>query len=292
MGDIINLADIAPKRRSVSQYSTYMSCSEQYRLQRVAGAPQIPAAWFAMGSAVHEVLESWELWGRQGTVEQAQDMYATVYDRMIEEEVEKTGVPIDKWMTGSPKKNGNTDVVERAAKGAEHVLHYIEWANSTADEWRILTIKDQPAVEVEFTLDFNGVQVLGYIDQVVETREGIIYPRDLKTGTRIPSTPFQLAVYAQALEALIDVLPETGSYVMTKNNMASRIEHYEPLHKWSRPILDTMFTNMDQMERLGFYVPEPGDQCRTCGVAAFCRIVGDPEMAAQYQEGLDAPTAA
>ena len=67
----IDLAQIAPKRRSVSQFSTYMSCGEQYRLSRVAQAPQRPAAWFAMGSAVHEVIEQWELWDRQGTIDQA-----------------------------------------------------------------------------------------------------------------------------------------------------------------------------------------------------------------------------
>ena len=277
----IDLAQIAPKRRSVSQFSTYMSCGEQYRLSRVAQAPQRPAAWFAMGSAVHEVIEQWELWDRQGTVDQAKHMYVQVYDRMIDEETARAGHDAE-WLTGS-KKPGSQDIEERRERGQGHVERYIEWALANSQQWQVAMIDGKPAVEVEFSLMFGGVEVKGFIDQVIEDVSGVIYPRDLKSGTKRPETPFQLAVYSQALEELYGIESRSGSFAMTKES-GDKIEHFEPLQAWSRPILDEMFESFNIMELAGLYVPNPGGHCRTCPVLDFCRIKGDPEKVALYAQ--------
>lgn len=278
----ISLTEIEAKPRSASQYMSYMACSEGYRLSRVAKAPQKPAAWFQMGTAVHYVIEQWEKWGRQGTLDQAKDMYANFYDEIIEAEDESSPYKMENWLTGTPKRNGVEDVAQRAALGLEHVENYISWALSTADEWRVIES------EFEFNIELGGVQVRGFIDQVIETRSGIIYPRDLKTGSRRPETPFQLAVYRAALEDAGMDPADSGSFAMTKNK-GDKIEYFEPLDQWPREAIAQMFANMDAMERLGFYIPEPGSHCRTCPVAEFCRVMGDPEKVPAYLGGATSP---
>ena len=57
--------------RSVSQYTTYVQCGEAYRLERVAKAPQTPAAWFVQGTAVHAAVEAYELSYRALTAAEA-----------------------------------------------------------------------------------------------------------------------------------------------------------------------------------------------------------------------------
>lgn len=272
---VIDLTQIEARRRSVSQLNTYLTCSEQYRLQRREKVPQKEAAWFQMGTAVHHVIEQWELWGRQGTIEQAKAMYWAEYDRLIEEAITASGQAPADWLTGS-KKPGGQDIEDRRARGADHVERYIEHALGHADEWRIATINQRPAVEVEFDITLGGVQVKGYIDQVIETRDGLILPRDLKTGTKIPESPLQLAVYADALNTLWGYEVTSGAYVMTKNQW-DKMEHYEPLNAWTHDILSLMFQRFDIAERAGLYVPNVGSHCRVCVVKDYCPIMGSSE---------------
>src|SRR5699024_11228456 len=77
--NVIELAEVVP-HRSVSQLTTYTACSEQFRLQRVAKAPQQPAAWFIHGSGFHHAIEEYELSGRQMTVEQARQSAYDYYE--------------------------------------------------------------------------------------------------------------------------------------------------------------------------------------------------------------------
>ena len=280
----MNLDGIEPRRRSVSQFNTFMQCAEMYRLQRVAHVRQKPAAWLPMGTAIHEVLEEWEKWGRVGTVEEAQVMFAGKFTEQVEELAESSGYDYDEWLTGS-KKLGSTDIAERLIKGQEHVARYIEWANSTSNEWRIATLDGRPALELEFDIELGGVKVKGFIDQVVETASGVIYPRDIKSGSRRPETPFQLAVYAVALGRLYGIECETGAFAMTKE-AGAKIEHFEPLHRWSEDMLSTMFHHFNVMELAGLYIPEPGAHCRTCPVVEYCRVMGDPERSSQHLEGV------
>lgn len=281
---VINIEGVEARRRSVSQINTYLACSEQYRLQRRTPGEvvtQTPAAWFEMGTAIHHVIELWEKWGRQGTIEQARTMFTQKYDELINETLNSTRVESDNWLTGS-KKPGSVDIADRRVRGQDHVERYIEHALGHAQDWRIATINGEPAVEVEFKIELGGVPVYGFIDQVVETRDGLIYPRDIKTGTRRPESPLQLAVYAIALNKLFGHTVTTGAYVMTKDKW-DNMEHFEPLDQWSEETLANMFYNFDIAERAGVYIPNVGSHCRVCTVKDFCTLMGQPEKAVLAQ---------
>jgi len=56
-----------PEYISYSQYETYLSCGEKYRLTRIEKVAEQPAWYLEGGSAVHEATEAYdrELWKEQ-----------------------------------------------------------------------------------------------------------------------------------------------------------------------------------------------------------------------------------
>ena len=48
---------VAGARRSWSQLNNYLTCGEQYRLERIEEVPQPPAIWFIGGTAFHTATE-------------------------------------------------------------------------------------------------------------------------------------------------------------------------------------------------------------------------------------------
>lgn len=275
--NVIELAEVVP-HRSVSQLTTYTACSEQFRLQRVAKAPQQPAAWFIHGSGFHHAIEEYELSGRQMTVEQARQSAYDYYDTEIAKELEKEP-DYTRWMTGGAKK-GETDIIDRREKMADQVGIYINYAEAHDDEWRIAQFGPRGvAVELEFNIQFGPVMVKGFIDQVREYRDGRLVPVDLKSGSREPASGFQLAVYAHAINEYLNVLPPGGAFFMPKLKRSGGLvgDVWKDLTPFSRELLDEMFDNFDKAERAGIYIPNPSDSCRTCSVAEFCRVKGAPQ---------------
>ncbi|MCQ9385085.1 PD-(D/E)XK nuclease family protein [Brevibacterium moorei] len=162
-----------PRRRSASQLLSYLECGEKYRLGRRAKAPARPTAWAPQGTAVHYTIEQWEKSGRVGTLDQVAAVFESEFDKLIAELKEKNTEGLD-WLTGS-KKSGEQDIEERRDKGRDQVLRYVDWAVDKADEWRVM------ASEQEFDIELGGVQVKGYIDQIVWSNKFDSYiVRDLK----------------------------------------------------------------------------------------------------------------
>lgn len=267
-------------RRSVSQLNTFNDCSEKYFLERRAKAPQQPAAWFAMGTAIHAAIEEYEKDGRVADYGELHDIACDEYDKAIESDLEKQP-DMSKWMTGGRKK-GEDDIRDRRKKLGEHVSNYVEFAEATEDEWRILDTPIGKAVELEFSVMFGNVEVKGFIDQIRQYRDGRVAACDLKTGSRIPSNSLQLGTYGIAMRQNLglDMNPPLAYYWMSKNG--KNIE--EPMNMWTHEVLTTMFTRFDQAERAGLYLPNPGDQCRTCGVKDACPVMGIPVEIQKYHQ--------
>lgn len=269
--------------RSVSQLTTYTSCGEQYRLQRVAKSPEKPAAWTIHGSAFHYAIEEYELSSRSLSVDECRELFFTHYDNAINEAKEKEP-DLSRWLTGGNKK-AETDIADRRAKGADQVNIYIDYAQAHNDEWRILQAGPRGvAVELEFNIQFGGVNVLGFIDQIRHYRDGRIVPTDLKSGTKEPASGFQLAVYAHAINENMGILPDTGAFFMPKLKRDGTLvgDVWKTLTQWNKPLLDVMFQQFDAAERAGIYLPNPGDGCRTCSVAESCKVNGNPEQVARF----------
>lgn len=191
--------------------------------------------------------------------------------RKCEQQAKEVESDVSKWLTGGRVKPEH-DVIRRLERGEQQVKDYLAWARSQADEWRIWQfLPDEAACELPFSLHFGDVEVIGAIDQVVEFADGTMRPRDLKTGTKLPDTAFQLAVYDFALEELFGIKCGWGDFYMAKNTAAT--DPYD-LSYYTRDRLTRWFEDMDRAVRAGIFLPNPGDGCRTCTVRRFCDAGG------------------
>lgn len=254
--------------RSVSQYQGFLHCGESYRLQKVAKAPQTPAAWFIQGTAFHEAIEKFEKSNRAADPDTVRQWYEEAWDReaakaMIAEPDQS------KWLTGGVTKPA-TDFEKRFIKGGDQVEAYYWYALES--EWKIWEpVEGVKAIELPFELDLGGVKVIGYIDQVVEYPDGHLRVRDLKTGTKLPATAFQLAMYDHGIDAMFGVKPGFGDYYMAKNNKET-----DPwnLQDYTLDKVTRWMVQMDKAVKLGHFLPNPGDACRTCTVRPYCDFNG------------------
>ncbi|GIJ38479.1 hypothetical protein Vwe01_18040 [Micromonospora andamanensis] len=258
----------AVKHRSVSQLSTFSKCGEQYRLERIARAPTRPAAWFHQGTAFHLAVETWERNSRQDFPGDITDLYLWEYDRLIAADREREPNPA-RWLTGGRTK-AEDDISRRRERGAAQVEGYMDWA--LRNSGRVFWGPDGPAVEVEFRLNLDGVEVVGFIDQLWQYGSGAVGPRDLKTGSKLPDWPLQLGVYRIAVEELFGFLPRWGDFYMAKNNAP---EKPVDLSRFTREWVTRQFHMLEDGIQAGAFLPNPGDSCRTCGVAEFCTALGN-----------------
>jgi hypothetical protein len=253
----------------VSQLTSFAACGEAYRLERVAKAPQQPAAWFAQGNAVHTAVERWERTYREHSVAEAQAWFYDAWDQEVERLLAQEP-DVSKWQAPGRTKP-ETDLVNRMKRGADQVAGYIAYALDNDHLWPVEYLPGEPGAEVPFDLDLDGVRVIGFIDLIMQDKHGRLLVRDIKTGSRLPSSPIQLAVYRVAVEELLGQAPSWGDFYMCKNNAPTDPVDLRP---YDRAMVTRWFKDMDRAEAAGIYLPNPGDSCKTCGVRRYCSVMG------------------
>lgn len=255
--------------RSVSQLQTWSKCSYDHFLSRVARVPQRTATWFVQGTAAHGALEAYERAYRSLTAEEVADLFEFYWDAdMAKNEAKQPDHKM--WMVGG-RASRDTDITKRRALGRQQCIDYVH-LNTPDDDW-IPTefVPGEPAVEVPFELDLGGVKVVGFIDAVMENRvTGQLRPRDLKTGTKQPIDPYQLATYKIAIEEMAGVSVVDGEWWMCKDGKAT---DPFPLTRYTREVVTEWYVRMDRSEKAGNYLANPGDGCFTCTSKPYCEYV-------------------
>jgi hypothetical protein len=198
----------------------------------------------------------------------ALEVYYAAWDAGLAE-MQAREPDMSKWLTGS-KTTGFTDAGRRRSRGADQVIGYCLAVRSSP--FVIWESPDGPAVELEFRITLGGVEVVGFIDQVLEAPDGGLHVRDLKTGTKLPDSPLQLGVYAEAIEQQYGIRPRWGDYFMCKNNAPTKPAD---LSGYTADRLGRWFARLDRAVKAGVFIPSPGDACRTCAVARWCDAVGE-----------------
>jgi RecB family exonuclease len=174
-----------------------------------------------------------------------------------------------KWLTGSPRVGGQSDLLKRAVRCIDQTSAYWHWSQSNLfDIWQS---PDGPAVELQFSIVLGGVKVVGFIDQVLELPDGDLWVRDIKTGSKLPNSPLQLGVYAEAVEQTYGIRPRWGDYFMCKNNAPTKPFD---LDGYTAARLGRWFARLDRAINAGVFIPNPGDACRVCSVSQYCDAVG------------------
>lgn len=269
------------KHRSVSQLNKYMECSESYRLSYVDRAPNnSPAAWFAQGTAFHEVVQIWEESGRSASIDISRT-YELLYDLEIEK-MKARQPDLSKW-TKPPRSRIEEDIENRRVRGVEQLRNYVDFAER--DDFVIKDIDDFTlGVEVPFEIEVGGVLIKGAIDQILLLPDGVEI-RDLKTGNR-ESRNIQLAVYVLAVEKIFGWPVMKASYFYAKDQKLVTLSRSE-LDRYSEKYLGELFSALDSGIENNVFIPNPGGHCTLCPVRDYCREIGSnpiPLMPAKNSE--------
>ncbi|MFB7420743.1 RecB family exonuclease [Streptomyces sp. NPDC056210] len=250
------------RARSWSQTKQYMTCPYQFLLSRIVRAPEMRGAWLEQGVAVHAVIEEYEKSERSLTDSQARSMYQDRYSSMINASLAVTSDP-DMWFSSGPYRGLPQDIERRYRVGADQVSAYLEWSRNS-NETKIL----HNFVELRFVLDLDGVEVLGFIDQVVNHVKKGPGVRDIKTGQK-PTEHGQLELYALAVKELHDVEAEWGDYWLGKTGKTSRSIPLDTGPSQRSHFVE-WFAKMDAGVKAGDFLPKPGDACERCPVQLSC----------------------
>jgi len=257
--------------RSWSQKEQYDQCPHQYYLARIEKVWQRPAAWSAMGTAVHAAGEEYERSERNLPKEGAVSKFSEVYRAEIDKQLAET--PNMKFWESSGPYDGEADIPRRYGIGIEHVHRYIEWYEKHPSQrpWR--TPEGQLAIELPFILDLGGVRVKGVIDYLGTLGLGeLIGPRDTKTGAN-PGKLLQLKIYGVAVDdyfewAKVEKTATKGDFFMTKTGKPTIPQD---LTQVSRDELVVMFQKLDEKINAGDFPPKPGAACARCSVRNSCK---------------------
>lgn len=183
-----------------------------------------------------------------------------------------------KWRAAgraTKEKPNKEDVLWWHTAGREMVSNYVSWRRETADVYEIATVLDGPGIEVPVTSPLGGVPMRGYVDRLLRAKnDGRLLVVDLKSGSRTPASPGQLATYSVQLEELIGEPVLWGAWYDARKGGLS-----EPLNlaRWTKPMLGKVYDMLDRGISDGIFLPNIDTHCKGCGVAKFCMFVGGDE---------------
>ncbi|MFJ6010197.1 RecB family exonuclease [Streptomyces halstedii] len=260
---------IETQPRSVSQTEQYEKCGWQFYLQRVERVVPRPAAWSFQGTAFHSAAEEWERSKRTKTEEEMVQLFSDQYSALVNKAMQKEP-NLDRWMTAMKKPTGQ-DIEDRYKLGQSQVREYVRW--SEVHQPRIAWIEKGPdavaALEFYFKVELSGVQVRGYIDQLVEDDDEPEYHRvrDLKTGST--KSPFQLETYKVAVEKALGLKVNSGDWWTGKTGGLSPKKPLD-LSKVTEEQVAARYVAMDQGVKAGVFEAKPGFHCQFCDVSHAC----------------------
>jgi hypothetical protein len=255
--------------RSFSQLTTYLDCGEQYRLKYVERHREQPSVWTVGGTAFHSCAELF-LRGDL-TVDRVENAWSVAWDLALDEVVTKLPEGADPdpgtWRAAA---RGTETPTWWSWHGPRMVVDFIDWWGGSK-----LTVLDDdgPAVEQELLVTLGGVPVRAIPDALVVDEHGQVDVLDYKSGRADGvkrKDPFQLAVYSAAVEVGMGVKPTWGLFYGTR--LAEAYPH--DLTRWSAEQIGETFADFDAKELAGIYKPNPGPQCRFCGVRDHCTYKG------------------
>ncbi len=195
------------------------------------------------------------------TEEEAVQLFSDQYSALVNKALDKEP-NTDRWL--SANGTGGEDIERRYVLGQEHTRRYVEWAQEKQpDIW--VTPSGDAALELYFKTEIGGVQVRGYIDQLVFEPDDSLRVRDLKTGTT--KSKFQLETYKVAMEKVYNVPVDKGDWYLAKNGNLSRVVK---LHEIKEEHVGERYAAMDAGVKRGDFKANPGFNCRFCDVRHAC----------------------
>lgn len=277
--------------RSHSQLKAYEWCGHQFKLTRLLKKPEGASVWQPAGSAFHTATEyidgetwqytreDWENEDIEAYRSQCQDKFTDEFEAGLDE-LRKRHPDESTWRVAgraTKEKPNKEDVTVWRGLGRELIGKYLDWRVSTVDIWEIATVNGAPGIEVEVTSPLGGVPMKGYVDRLLRAKDdGRLVVSDLKTGTRVPSSPMQLATYSVQLEELMGEPVLWGAFYMARSGTLTPPIN---LSTFTKDNLGAQYQMLDAGINAGIFLANIDDHCKFCGVRKFCIYQGGNENA-------------
>ncbi len=264
---------------SYSTLDAWFQCPKKVELAKIRKAPQLPAWWFAGGSAVHAATEEYDRWTLLDPVGRPKFSIAESFAAFFEDEVVdiRAKEPDEsKWRHAGPKTAPET-YDKWMKNGPLFVGNYITWRRSTDYVIWANGDKLQPVVgiEVDLSTPLPGCEreIKAYADRIFWSpslqQHHIV---DLKTGTRGPTSPLQFGVYGACLEHKYDVKATTGTAFMNREaklGKAFDLARYDPRY------VGRLFGHLSRaVDAQIFPAHYTGGCSKMCDVSSSCYAAG------------------
>jgi len=257
---------------SHSQLGQWLRCGKAYELNRIMQAPRVPAVWTASGVALHEVIDMINRASITGDRVDIRTEWNRVYGEILHKVEWETNVPREQWKRAGRQtkdKPNKEDSIWWGIEGLRQLLAYEHWLNTSG--YKIVEIDGQILSEFETTTTFGDVTVKGFLDAVIVDPNENLLVMDAKSGTRVPTSQIQLALYAQSLRLNLGIEVKQGVFFMTRQGELT--DTYD-LTRYTEQYFTTVFSGLNKGVQDRIFLPNPGDACFTCDVRDACYTVG------------------
>lgn len=256
---------------SYSGLSTYRTCSEQFRLEKVEGLGGGAPGWYNCGgSAVHAMTEA-EDWTCY-TGEAHGKTFNDFFDEELELAEEESGLHRSEFKAAGRKTkaapHGEGEAWWRF-NGPSMVASWNRWlANFPGTIW--VTPEGVQAIELEYTFMIGDVPNKGVIDRILELADGTLLVVDLKTG-KPPKDTLQLGTYAAYCQSQGWPV-NRGGYWMARDGILTGMHDLATV---TGARLDYEYDQAWRGIHAGIFPASPSGLCNGwCPVAKFCYAGG------------------
>lgn len=244
-------------RLSYSAISTYQKCPLSYKFLYVEKLPTKPSHYLSFGSSIHSALEFFY------KVETAQPYDL---DRLLQE--------LDNvWLSDGYESKAQERQYKEKGRTILTQFYHENLPSFAVPE----------AVEKRFSLDMDGIALVGVIDRVDRLSSGGLEIIDYKTNEKLPpkskiNTGLQLPIYHMAVEEMYGVAPEKVTlYFLVPNKRISARKTKTDVTRAK----DTIFRVADGIRGKKFD-PQKGPLCPWCDFIELCPVhKNDPVILAR-----------
>lgn len=205
---------------SYSSVNSFDRCPKAYQLSRVIGAQPLPAVYFALGTAVHEITEDMDRAKESTTTHPNVNWYTgddfrAVYFSEINKGLAKEP-DIMKWLCGG--SDGPRAAAELALETGPRCIE--NWKGFTSEVFQVTDIE----LNVTCRLPGMYLKTKGYIDRIGNHEKYGRMIVDIKTGKNKPKDKGkQLKDYAALLTAATGEVVDKGAYFMAQEGKMSKV---------------------------------------------------------------------
>lgn len=261
-----------PGHVSFSQLTTVSDCGAKYRMQRLAGLPQVPQWANVGGKAFHACVELME---QDRAPDGTEGVWVSMFEGQIVDAERESGMTRQQFRAS---QQGKENYDWWRVEGAIMLRRYVDWRQGAgaAETLMVLPLPgggNRPALEWDLTYDVDGIPFNAILDSVWIDRSGaepIAVIRDWKTGSTSPDDR-QLCTQAWALRKAGCPWEVRVQFFDARKGAFS--DAFDPFERMTWDDVRYFVLSGDAARRMSILPARPSDWCGGCSVAYACPIM-------------------